>query len=95
MSRHSVRSINDKDIGWKNIANGVLLDAMEGVFDLLITADQNIYAQQRVAGRAFSILVLPTNRRREVLALREKIIEVVDGIGVDDRICHRLATTRR
>ena len=41
-----VASVNDKDVGWKNIANGRLLSEMEGRFDLLITADKNIYVQQ-------------------------------------------------
>jgi predicted nuclease of predicted toxin-antitoxin system len=82
LAPHLVRSVNDKDVGWKNIKNGVLLDLMDGAFDLLTTADRNIYAQQRLVGRSFSILVLPTNRRQQVLALREKIVEIVDDIGV-------------
>jgi predicted nuclease of predicted toxin-antitoxin system len=51
---HEVRSVNDKDVGWKNIKNGQLLTQMEGRFDLLITADHNIYAQQNLSGRGFA-----------------------------------------
>jgi len=79
---HEVSSVNDKEVGWKNIQNGLLLTEMEGRYDLLITADRNIYAQQNLSGREICILVLPTNRRRDVLALGKQIVEVVDGITV-------------
>jgi hypothetical protein len=79
---HTVKSVNDKDVGWKNIKNGRLLSEMEGRFDLLITADRNIYAQQNLSGRSISILVLPANRRADVLALGARIVEVVDGLSV-------------
>jgi hypothetical protein len=78
---HVVRSVNDTDIGWKNIKNGRLLAEMEGRFDLLITADRNMFAQQNLSGRNICILVLPVNRRNEVLALSERIIEVAAGMS--------------
>jgi predicted nuclease of predicted toxin-antitoxin system len=80
--RHMVKSVNDRDVGWKNIKNGRLLAEMEGKFDLLVTADRNMFAQQNLAGRNICILVLPANRRSEVLALGERIVEVVDGMSV-------------
>jgi hypothetical protein len=46
LDRYDVASVNDKAVGWKNISNGRLLTEMEGRFDLLITSDRNIYAQQ-------------------------------------------------
>jgi predicted nuclease of predicted toxin-antitoxin system len=73
---HEVRSVNDKDVGWKNIKNGLLLTEMEDRFDLLVTADRNMYAQQNLSGRDICILVLPTNRRRDVLALGEQIVSI-------------------
>jgi len=45
VSHHFVQSVNDSSLGWKNIKNGHLLKEMEGGFDLLITADRNIYAE--------------------------------------------------
>jgi predicted nuclease of predicted toxin-antitoxin system len=81
---HVVKSVNDKDVGWKNIKNGRLLAEMDGRFDLLITADRNIYTQQNLSGRRICILVLPANRRKDVLALGERIVEVVDGISVTE-----------
>jgi hypothetical protein len=52
---HEVRSVNDKEIGWKNIQNGLLLTEMEGRFDLLVTADRNMYSQQNLSGRDICI----------------------------------------
>lgn len=77
-----VKSVNDSDVGWKNIKNGMLLAEMEGRFDLLITADRNMFAQQNLAGRNICILVLPVNRRNDVLALSERIVEVAAGMSV-------------
>jgi predicted nuclease of predicted toxin-antitoxin system len=76
--RHQVASVNDRSVGWKNISNGRLLAEMEGRFDLLITADRNIYAQQNLSGRNISILVLPTNRRTDVMALAPRIVAIVE-----------------
>ena len=77
---HQVRSVNDRSLGWKNISNGRLLAEMEGRFDLLVTADRNLYAQQNLFGRQLSILVLPTNRRLDVLTLAARLIEIVETI---------------
>lgn len=78
---HLVKSVNDSDVGWKNIKNGRLLAEMEGRFDLLITADRNMFAQQNLSGRNICILVLPVNRRNDVLALSERIVEVAAGMS--------------
>ena len=83
---HEVRSVNDRDVGWKNIRNGRLLAEMAGRFDLLVTADRNIYAQQNLTGRRIRILVLPANRRREVLALGEQIVDIIAGIATGDYV---------
>ena len=78
---HLVKSVNDSDIGWKNIKNGRLLSDMEGRFDLLITADRNMFAQQNLMGRTICILVLPVNRRNDVPALSERIVEVAAAMS--------------
>lgn len=75
-----VSSVNDRAVGWKNISNGQLLVKMAGRFDLLITSDRNIYAQQNLTGRSIAILVLPTNRRNDVLKLVPQIAAVIDVI---------------
>jgi predicted nuclease of predicted toxin-antitoxin system len=83
---YTVKSVNDKDVGWKNIKNGRLLIEMKGIYDLLITADKNIYAQQNLSGRDICILVLPTNRRKDVLALGSRIVEVVASMSLGEYV---------
>lgn len=63
------------------IDNGVLLRRMEGAFDILITADKNIYAQQNLSGRSLSILVVPTNKRRTLMGLVQPIRDAVSTLG--------------
>jgi predicted nuclease of predicted toxin-antitoxin system len=84
--RDVISSVNDTEIGWKGIKNGRLLTEMEGRFSVLITADKNMYSQQNLAGRNIGILVLPTNRRKDVLALKDRIAEVVDGISAGEYV---------
>lgn len=79
---HDVSSVNDKAVGWKNISNGRLLAEMEGRFEVLITSDRNIYAQQNLARRAIAILVLPTNRRNDVLHLVPQIVAAIEAISI-------------
>lgn len=54
---------------------------MEEKFDLLITADRNMHAQQNLSGRTISILVLPPNRRKDVLVLGQRIADVVETLS--------------
>lgn len=64
---------------WKQTKNGELLELAErGGFDILITSDKNIYAQQNLRGRNLSIIVLPTNRRRKVM---ERAADIIDTIN--------------
>jgi hypothetical protein len=45
--------------GWSALHNGALLDAAEQVgYDLLMTTDQNLRYQQRLADRQLAIIVL-------------------------------------
>ena len=48
------------ELGWSELDNGELLAATEAEFDVLVTTDQNLRYQQRVAGRRLAILILPT-----------------------------------
>jgi hypothetical protein len=50
------------EMGWVGITNGELLAAAElDGFAIMITADRNIHAQQRLAGRAIALVVVTTN----------------------------------
>ncbi len=59
--------------------NGQLLAALEGVFDILITADKNLRYQQNLTGRQLAIIELPTNRWPLLRPLQARIIEAVDS----------------
>ena len=56
---------------------------MEGRFDLLVTADRNIYTQRNLLHRNLSILVLPTNRRRDMPALGDRVPALIDAIAMN------------
>ena len=80
---HDTRSVNDPDIGWKSLTNGHPLAAMEDRFDFLITADNSMYARQSLVGRKLRILVLPTNKRSDVLAVTDRLVDVIAGVTID------------
>jgi predicted nuclease of predicted toxin-antitoxin system len=66
---------------WKQITNGELLTLAEREgFDVLVTNDKNIIAQQNLRGRNIAIIVLPTNRRREVMALAPRIANAIKRV---------------
>ena len=66
---HEVRTV--PEMGWTDLDDGPLLDAMTGLFDALVTVDKNLPKQQRVQNRLFGIVVLraKTNRLADLLPL--------------------------
>jgi hypothetical protein len=72
---HDVRTV--VEMSWCGLKNGALLDAAEKQFQVFITADQGIPHQQQLAARKIAIVVIPTNRKREVEALATRISAVV------------------
>jgi hypothetical protein len=55
--------------GLKGMSNGQLIAAIEGKFDVLITADKNLRYQQRLTGRKLAIIELPHNSWPKLTAL--------------------------
>lgn len=56
-----------QEMDWSNVSNGKLLSLAETAgFDVLLTADSNIKAQQNLSGRRISILVLRAHNNRLV-----------------------------
>lgn len=48
-----------KDVGWEQLANGDLLNAAEQAgFEVLLTTDKNMVAQQSLKTRAIATVVL-------------------------------------
>jgi hypothetical protein len=56
-----------KDAGWDKLANGELLKAAEDAgFELLLTTDKNMAAQQNLRSRTIAIVVLGNSQWRIV-----------------------------
>ena len=83
LSVHEVQTA--PKMGWGNLDDGPLLDAMAGRFDVLVTVDKNLPKQQRLNNRPFAVIVLrtKTNRLADLLplvpALRLAIEELRPG----------------
>jgi hypothetical protein len=58
-------------MGWADLDDGPMLDAMAGLFDVLVTVDKSLPKQQRVHARPFGVVVLRTrtNRLADLLPL--------------------------
>lgn len=58
-------------MGWGDLDDGPLLDAMAGRFDALVTVDKSLPKQQRLTKRPFAVIVLraKTNRLADLLPL--------------------------
>jgi predicted nuclease of predicted toxin-antitoxin system len=66
---------------WKQITNGELLALAERQgFDVLVTNDKNMGAQQNLSGRHIAIVVLPTNIRRQVMELAPRVVIAIRQI---------------
>jgi hypothetical protein len=69
-----------KDQGWDRLVNGELLKAAEEAgFEVLITTDKNMVAQQNLRGRAIAIVVLGNSQWRIVERHVRKIASVVNA----------------
>ena len=70
------------EMGWGDLDNGDLLDAMSGRFDILVTVDKGIPQQQRVDGRPLGVVVLraKTNRLQDLLPLVPKLLAALPKI---------------
>jgi predicted nuclease of predicted toxin-antitoxin system len=65
---HQVRTT--REMRWDSLENGDLLDQAQGVFDVLLTVDQNMQYQQTIAGRSIALVVLVSpDTRLAALAL--------------------------
>ena len=70
------------EMGWSGITNGCLLDAAEQAgFDVMVTADRNIRAQQRLTGRRISLVVLTTNHWDTIKEHPMEVVAACNGAG--------------
>lgn len=74
-------------MGWSNLVNGQLLEAVEAAFEGFITTDQNLRYQQNLKGRRLAILVLPTTSwpkiRKHVAEVRAAVAALKPGDFVE------------
>jgi len=67
-----------KDVGWDKLVNGELLKAAEEAgFEVLLTTDKNMAAQQNLKSRAIAIVVLGNSQWRIVQRHVRKIAATV------------------
>lgn len=71
-------------MGWGDLDNGDLLDAMEGLFDALVTVDKHLPQQQHVTNRSLGIVVLraKSNRLPDLLPLVPELLAVLAELEV-------------
>lgn len=69
LSGHEVKTA--PEMGWADLDDGPLLEAMAGSFDVLVTVDKSLPKQQRLDNRSFAVIVLRTrsNRLTDLLPL--------------------------
>jgi hypothetical protein len=73
-----------QEMGWGRVKNGELLKRAEGVFDVFLTADQQLKYQQNLTGRSLAILVLSTNRWPKVKVKRLEIVAAIRALRPGD-----------
>ena len=71
-------------LGWNELDNGNLLAAAEAEFDVLVTTDQNLRYQQRLAGRRLAILILPTTSWPSLRPHETEIATAVNALRPGD-----------
>ena len=80
ISGHEVSSVID--LGWADLKNGALVDAMEGHFDALVTVDRSVPHRQRLHDRPFAVLLLraKSNRLADLLPLVPALLRSLDEV---------------
>jgi len=84
LGEHAVRTAYE--MGWSTLDNGSLLAAAEKEFEVLVTADQSIQYQQKLAGRRLAILVLPTTSWPKIQARVSQVIEALSSLRPGDML---------
>jgi hypothetical protein len=75
---------NVEEMGWRGIKNGALLDLMSGRFQILVTTDKNLPAQQNLGKRQISVIILPTNDIPSVIELLPQIEQAIGDISAGE-----------
>ena len=83
LDNHSVDTAFER--GWSNLRNGDLLDhAEKDGYELLITTDQNLRFQQRLAGRRIGIVVLLTTSWPRIRLNLDRVIAEINLVNAGE-----------
>ena len=68
-------------MGWGDLDDGPLLDAMAARFEVLVTVDKSLPKQQRIDNRPLAVVVLraKTNRLMDLLPLAARLQAVLEN----------------
>ena len=79
---HEVRTA--PEMGWGDLDNGELLDAMNGLFDALVTVDKYLPQQRHITDRALGVVVLraKSNRLSDLLPLVPDLLAALSTLEV-------------
>jgi predicted nuclease of predicted toxin-antitoxin system len=75
---HEVHTV--EEAGFKGLKNGRLLQAASGLYDVLVTVDQNLHHQQNLKTFALAVIVLRA-RRATYPTLRPLMPEALETLG--------------
>ena len=78
LDKYDVSTVQEQ--GWSGIKNGDLISKIDGLYDLLITADKNLKYQQNLINRKTAIIQLYTNRLPLLKKIENKIIQEVGHV---------------
>jgi hypothetical protein len=73
-------------MGWTGRRNSELLEAARGRFDVLITSDRLLLRDHDLASYGIGIVVVPTNRLRDVERLVPEIAEAMARVSAGEQI---------
>ncbi len=77
---HQVSTVQEN--GWSGTKNGALMKLASGVFDVFVTADQNLQYQQNLAYAeiAIVVLVVPNTRLESILPLMPQVSTALQSL---------------
>lgn len=80
LTGHLVSTVSQA--GWAGISNGNLLSRIAGNYDVFLTVDKNLPAQQQTTALPFGVVVLraPSNRLDDLRPLVSKILGALDNL---------------
>ena len=92
LSDHSIDTAYER--GWSALDNGALLEhAEQDGYELLITTDQNLRHQQKIAGRPLAVLVLMSTSwprlQQQIDDIRAALVGARPGAVVEVQVRRR------